>query len=329
MRRLHSFRTRGSALATLLAACLSGCGGKTSRSTGPTGDATGEHLLVYTSDAGRPAGEHGLALYDFDLNGFHGLPGLDAAGSEFDPCLSNDGRFLAFSATRGSTGSDIIIYDRLLAALQGRPKLATAAEESWPRFAYDSIHLAFVRRLATGAKRVLLYEPAGDTLVPLPGLAATDSTRNDDEPAPNLDGSRIAFMSDRGGTHDILLWRRAPVVTIPALASTGDDIEPSLTADGRWLAFASDRAGGAGGYDIYLYDVTNGVLITLPGLNSAGNDRHPSVSADGDVIAFQSDRAGGGGLNDLYFYTVSTQAITQPAPLKAPSDDISPYLRWR
>jgi len=69
--------------------------------------------------------------------------------------------------------------------------------------------------------------------------------------------------------------------------------------------------------------------VPLPGLNGAGDDRHPSVSADGSVIVFQSNRAGGGGANDLYVYQVATATLVQPAAWKAPSDDISPYLRWR
>jgi len=332
MPTIDNFRTWAAGCGPVaLALLLAGCGGNPSQPVGPKGDNTGEHLLIYTSDAGRPAGEHGIVLYDFDRNVFHALPNLDAPGSEFDPCLSNDGNFITFSATRGATGSDIYVYDRLNEGLLPTPGLNSAQDETWPRFTFDSVKLAFVRRLATGEKRVRLYEPVGDTLISLPGLDA-GAGENDDEPAPNQDGTRIAFMSDRGGggTHDILVWTRGqPLAVIPELASAGDDIEPSLSPDGNWLAFASNRAGGQGGYDIYLYSFNAHALVNLAAINSAGNDRHPSISADGDVIAFQSDRAGGGGATDLSRYVVSTAGLSQPAPLKAASDDISPYLRWR
>jgi Tol biopolymer transport system component len=332
--RLRILPALGAALATLtVALALAGCGGNPTKATGPRGDVTGEHLVVYTSDAGRTAGDHGIVLFDFDLAAFHALPGIDAPGSEFDPCLSNDGGFIAFSAARSTsrTDSDVFLYDRLNQGLIATPNLNTAADETWPRFTYDSVHLAFVRRLPSGQRRVRLYEPLGDSLIALPGLADTTITGdNDDEPAPNLDGTRIAFMSDRRGAHDIWLWTRGTnAATVPLLASGGDDIEPALSADGRWLAFASDRSGGAGGYDVYLYDVTTNTLVPLPGLNGAGNDRHPSVSADGDVIVFQSDRAGGGGQNDIYRYVVSAATVSQPAQLQTSSDDVSPYVRWR
>ena len=315
------------ALALLALLALTGCG-KGNTSTGPTGDTTGEHLVVFSTDRSRPAGDHGLALYDLDAGGFRGIPNLDATGQELDPCVSNDGNFIAFRAVRGdgSTGSDLYVYDRLNQALLATPNLNTTRDETWPRFTYDSVKLAFVRTQVSGERRVRLYEPIGDTLITLAGLDATAGF-NDDMPAPNVDGSRIAFVSDRTGTLDVLLWNRVGGLSPrAALASSGSDTEPSLSADGRWLAFASDRTGGAGGFDVYLYDVTGDSLVTLTGLSGAGNDRHPAVSADGNVIVFQSDRSGS---NDLYQYVRSTHTLSQPAAFVNPSDDIQPYLRWR
>lgn len=325
------FTRRAAPLALLSALWLAGCGGKSSQPAGPAGDNSGERLVVFASDGGRPAGDHGIALYDFDLGAFHSLAGLDDVGSESDPCISNDGNFVVFSATRGSgaTGSDIYIYDRLKQALLPTPGLNTARNESWPRFTYDSVHLAFVTSLATGERRVRLYEPFGDTLIALPGLDATPGS-SDDMPAPNVDGSRIAFVSTRNGSVDVLVWNRVGGITpIAGLATADGEVEPSLSPNGRWLAFASDRPGGAGGIDVFLYDLVADSLVALPGLNSAGDDRHPSVSADGDVIVFQSDRTGGGGQFDLYRFTRSSGVLDQPAVLKDASDDIQPYLRWR
>ncbi len=315
----------------LFALPLVSCGKKSTAPTGPNGDNAGEHLVAFTSDRGRAAGDQAIALYDIDLNGFRAMPGIDAAGSESDPCLSNDGNFIVFTASRtgGTTGSDLYLYDRFNEALLSTPNLNTVRDESWPRFTYDSAKLAFVRALSTGETRINMYEPLGDTLIPLPGLAASVPF-NDDMPAPNVDGSRLAFVSDRNGTDDVLIWNRSGGITPHALLQSGSvDTEPSLSANGRWLAFASDRSGGAGGYDVYLYDVQGDSLVTLTGLNSAGDDTHPSVSADGDVLMFQSNRSGGGGQSDLYRYTRSGGTVLQPAALNNASNDISPYLRWR
>jgi len=309
---------------------IAGCGGN-SQPTGPNGDNGGEHLVVFASDRGRAAGDHGLALYDLDQNGFRALPNLDATGSESDPCMSNDGNFIVFSATRGggSTGTDLYLYDRFNEGLLSTPNLNTVDNESWPRFTYDSARLLFVRTLSTGEKRIRMYEPLGDTLVALPGLSAT-LPFNDDMPAPNVDGNRIAFMTDRNANEDVLIWNRNGGLSVPGATTTANrETEPSLSANGRWLAFTSDQPGGSGGLDVYLYDVEGDSLVPLPTLNSTGDDRHPSVSADGDVIVFQSNRTGGGGAFDLYRYTRSGGAVLQPAAFKDASDDIQPYLRWR
>src|ERR1043166_7811549 len=313
----------------LSALVLAGCS-KKDEPTGPRGDATGEHLVAVATDRGRTAGDLGIALYDLDLGGFHALPNLYDAGSESDPCVSNDGRFLAFAAARGggTTGGNVYLYDRLNEVLLPTPGLNSVRDESWPRFSYDSVHLAFVTAPASGERRGRVDDPLGDTLVPLPGLDAPGGF-DDDMPAPNVDGGRIAFVTNRAGTHDVKVWDRATGIgAFTFLASAGDDIEPSLSSNGRWLAYASNNA-GAGGYDVFLYDLVADSLVSLTGLNSAGDDRHPSISSDGDVIVFQSNRAGGGGQYDLYLFTRSTGELSQPAAFKDASDDIQPYLRWR
>src|SRR5712671_780600 len=106
MARIRTLAARHAArlartLALLLACAIAGCS-KKDQPTGPRGDNTGEHLVAYASDQGRPAGDHGIALYDMDVGGFRSLANLDDAGSEAEPCISDDGNFVAFSATRGT-----------------------------------------------------------------------------------------------------------------------------------------------------------------------------------------------------------------------------------
>src|ERR1051326_1277131 len=220
-------------LVLLSALVLAGCS-KKDAPTGPRGDATGEHLVAFASDRGRAAGDHGIALYDVDQAGFHGLPGLDDAGSESDPCISNDGRFLTFIATRGggSTGSDVYIYDRLNQLLLPTPGLNSARDESWPRFTYDSVHLAFVTKLASGEKRGRLYDLFSDSLVSLTGL---NSAGDDRHPSISSDGDVIVFQSNRaggGGQYDLYLFTRSTgeLSQPAAFKDASDDIQPYL----RW-----------------------------------------------------------------------------------------------
>ena len=316
------------ALAVLAAA---GCGKSTTKVSAPTGDAGGEHLLLFcTTRASGTTSEYDVVLYDCDAFGYRSLAGLNSTFGQSEPTITDDGGYVAFASPRptGSGGSDIFLYSRATQELLPTPGLNTAANETFPRFTHDSVHLAFVRDSA-GVKRIRLYEPYGDTLIALPGLASPGST-DDDAPAPDVHGDRIAFQSMRAGGPHVYVWNRiGGVSTIGALVGDSTDVEPSISSDGRWLAFASNRSGGAGGFDVYLYDLLTSTMVGLPHLNTAGDERHPAVSADGKVLFFQS-RPDAAHNWSTWRYTLADSVRAQPANLAVASgDDRQPYLRWR
>lgn len=319
------------AAALILAGALAGCS-KTQKVSGPTGDTGGEHLLVFRTDRAS-SGQFDVALFDLDQRGFRSVAGLNSTFDESEPCLSNDGYFVTFASNRSSGlgGYDVYVYDRQNQVLLPTPNLNSAADETAPRFSYDSVHLAFVRDSA-GLKRVRLYEPLGDSLVALPGLAA-NGPFDDVAPAPDLYGNRIAFQTNRSGRWHVEVWDRA-TKALEAVAGTfrGDsnDVEPALTADGRWLAFASNRSGGAGGYDLYVADLVADTVGVLAGANTSGDERHPTISADGRTILFQS-RPDAGSRWGIWRYSRADGTRSQFTNLTTTttSDDTQPYTRWR
>jgi Tol biopolymer transport system component len=247
-----------------------------------------------------------------------------------EPCISDDGGFICFASVRpaGTGGSDLYVYSRSSQALVATPGLNSTGDETYPRFTHDSVRLAFVTDSA-GFKRVRLYEPIGDTLIALP-LLGTLPPVQDDEPAPDLHGDRIAFVSSRGGGSHVYVWNRAGgVASVPALAGDSLDIEPSLSSNGRWLAFASNRSGGAGGWDVYLYDLQSAAYVRLPRLNTSGDERHPSVSADGQLLFFAA-RTDSLHPYGIWRYTLADSNRVQPVNLASTTgDDRQPYARWR
>jgi Tol biopolymer transport system component len=274
--------------------------------------------------------EYDVALYDADQGGFRSLKNLNSTYGQSEPCLSDDGGYVCFASGRptGYGGSDVYIYSRQSQALIATPGLNTGANESWPRFTHDSVRLAFVRDSA-GIRRIRLYEPYGDTLIALPGIDSPTPV-DDDAPAPDLHGDRIAFQSNRSGQTHVYVWNRAGgIASAPGLVGDGDDMEPSLSANGRWLAFSSTRTGGAGGWDVYLYDLLSSAFVPLPRLNTAGDEQHPTVSADGRLLFFAS-RPDPAHNWSIWRYTLPDSNRSQPPNLAdAAGDDRQPCVRWR
>ncbi len=310
---------------------LAGCGIVGQQSGTRVGDTAGEHLVAFATDR---TGTYDVALYDLDAGGFRGLPNLNSTtAADVEPAISEDGYLVAFVSQRASGlgsagGTDICMYGRGSESLLDVPNLNTSANESAPRFAYDNVKLAFVRDSA-GWKRVRLYDPRGDSLVSAPGITSVGAW-HDDRPCPDLHGDRIAFVSDRTGANHVHVWNRVGGLASPAgLTADGEDAEPSLSSNGRWLAFASTRTGGAGGWDVYLYDLTNSTFVPLPRLNTTGDERFPSVNAAGTRLMFQA-RATGADDWDLWSWTLSDSTLRQPTNLSdATANDTQPYLRWR
>lgn len=325
MSRLIRIASAAVTLALFAASC-----GKTTSTSGPTGDDKGEHLLAFTTTRLSGGAEADVALYDIDTGVFRSVAGLNTSAGQSEPCLTDDGSVIVFASARtGSVGgTDLWIYDRLLQKVQTAPGLNSAVNESWPRFTHDGKRLAFVRD-TLGAKRVRLFDATTSRLVPLPGLDAAGAA-SDDQPAPDLAGDRIAFASDRSGAGHVLVWNRVGGLgTYIGLDGDTVDTEPSLSSNGRWLAFASNRSGGAGGWDVYLYDLQMAALVRLPRCNTTGDERHPSVSADGQRIAMQA-RTSPTGHWSLWVYTLGDSSRLQPPPLAATSaDDVQPGMRWR
>ena len=314
---------------------LMGCG------TSPTGlgDSTGFRLGAFASDRNQSPGQYVIYLWDYDAAAFKSTPNLNSTAAERHPSISSDGSLIAFQVDRGSgTLDDIEVYERIGHTLIQPSALATAAPETEPAFTGDGLKLCFVQ--GSASRRIRMYDSQTKQLVALPGLDTTGAAYSDYSPAPNRDGSLIAFVSDRSGSPHVYIYSRARAALLDgprlrqALVSDGVDVDPSFTSSGRFLAFSSTRATGQGGYDIYLLEfaqtqsLTDTLLRDVSTANSTGDDRHPAVSDDGNVLVFQSrNRANGLGGWDLWNFKRGSAAAGR-SEADSPGDDIEPSLKW-
>jgi len=199
--------------------------------------------------------------------------GEQADGWSSEPCISTDGRFVAFESlatdlVEGDTNDrgDVFLRDRLTrtterVSVSGTGEQANGGSSS-PSLSADGRFIAF----ASGA----------DNLV-------TGDTNN----------SQDIFVRDTlSGTNERVS------VSSSGEQGNGHSYQPSISADGRLIAFSS-RAnnlvpGDSGPYgaDIFVHDrltrTTERVSISSAGEPAYGESWLPSISADGRFVAFES-----------------------------------------
>lgn len=224
--------------------------------------------------------------------------GNEAHGYSFDPTMSTDGRFVAFSSdapdlVTGDTNAtrDIFVYDRTNRTTE-RVSVDTAGNQS-NAFSYD--------------------------------------------PTISADGRYVVFVSsatnlvagDTNGVEDIFLHDRTTGVTervsLDSMGNqpNGNSSRPSISADGLRVVFESSADNLIAGpsltlYHVYLYDRSSHTVKRLShdpmGGEANGNSEFPWISASGRFVSFRSD-AGNlvsgdtNGVADVFVYDLNTDSI--------------------
>jgi Tol biopolymer transport system component len=118
-----------------------------------------------------------------------------------------------------------------------------------------------------------------------------NSLYTDEQPALSGNGRFLAFVSNRNGKRNILLYdlQQQQFVDIPRLNRRDAIAEsPSISNNGRYIVYTASDSGRP---EIELYDrVTNRWQVITIGYR--GWFRNPSISADGRYIVFESGRRG-------------------------------------
>jgi Tol biopolymer transport system component len=204
---------------------------------------------------------------------------VDSSGAEahawsFDPSISSDGRFVAFTSgaynlVPGDTNnsSDIFVHDRQTGVTE-RVSVDSSGMEGSSSSSDASIS-------ADG--RFVAFSSYSSNLVP------GDTNKKQD-----------VFVHDR----QTLVTRRVSVRF--TIQSNDSSFSSSISADGRFVAFASRASNLANldtnsEIDVFVRDLQTGVIERVSVNSSSGQGNGwsgvPSISADGRIVAFGS-RAG-------------------------------------
>jgi Tol biopolymer transport system component/DNA-binding winged helix-turn-helix (wHTH) protein len=146
----------------------------------------------------------------------------------------------------------------------------------WPRMTFGALMalaaLALVATLRLGGRAETTMPAAA------PKQLTTRGGYNG-MPAISVDGSRVAYVSDRTGRFEIYLTTPHVGGTDAALTSDGqDNLEPAWSPDGQWLAYHSARRGG-----IWTVRATGGAPQQIVEVGAS-----PSWSPDGEHIVYVS-----------------------------------------
>jgi Tol biopolymer transport system component len=247
------------------------------------------------------------------------INGSESNGYSYEPSISSDGRYIAFSSyasnlVAGDIGhKDVFVRDRLLNTT---------------------------------------------TLVSV-SSAGEQGNGDSSQPSISADGRYVAFTSyatnlvtgDTNGVSDIfvrdLLLNITERVSVSSMGeqSNGDSSSPSISGDGRYVAFSSGEArfsearfesfnterssnsqhagnlvpdDNNGFHDIFVYDrilkTIKRVSISSTGEQSNGDSYSPSISGDGRYIAFSSGAnnlvtGDNNGVDDIFVYDQTLNTI--------------------
>lgn len=209
-------------------------------------------------------------------------------GSQFDPSMSRDGRYLCFAQSAGNPQLVLTIKDLVdnkeYTFSPGNDRMGVRGCSIAPdgKRVYFSIS-------QPGGQQIASVDMEGKNLV-----KATQAAGIHCAPAVSPDGRKIAFASSREGDLEIYVADIDGSDPTRITTSPGLDTHPAWSPDGNRLAFTSNRDGN---YEIYLCnaDGTDPVNLT----RHPERDDFPSWRPDGGEIVCVSERDG---KFDLYVY---------------------------
>ena len=220
--------------------------------------------------------------------------GRPAAGPSFDPVISSNGRYVAFTSDAANlsllpdtnVASDIILKDRLT-EVSSRVSISTSGTQANASSSSPAI---------SNSGRYVAYESRASNLVSDDTNGVTDVYLTD-----TVEGATVrASVSDAGGQ-----------------ISAGG-VTAAISGDGRYVAFVTGSSqvmpGDTNGLrDVYVFDRLAGRTVRRISVPSAGGEADgasgsPDMSVDGRYVAFTSQ---------------ATNLDPPPAPAPYTPDDVS------
>ncbi|HKZ00615.1 MAG TPA: lamin tail domain-containing protein, partial [Pyrinomonadaceae bacterium] len=235
-----------------------------------------------------------------------GLISTRLTDGNFQPSITDDGRWLAFSSNRdlvglnGDLNFEVFICEaETQKVIQLTDSIGTVGATD-ARISGDGSHLVFINNQGTVSgpeQDLVLYTSstrAAQTIVATaPALALTYGTAISDNGArivfslnPSQDQSEVFLFDAAIGTYRQVTKLGSRVSDVP--------LNPTISGDGKRIAFATRRrvtATSDGSVDLYVYDLPTAQFIQLTNAPaSATAEVVSSFNDDGSLVAFNFPR---------------------------------------
>ena len=241
----------------------------------------------------------------------------------FQPSISDDGRFIAFSSNRdlASQNADgnfeIFVYDSVALSFTQLTNSSGIVGATDAKISGNGANVAYIRDTGAAAsanRDLLLQNRVGSPSIRVvvanaPLLAMTYGRAISD------DGQRVVWSAQTAAnTTQVFLFdgRNGNItrqITTFGSRVTEVPLHPTISGDGTRIAFAARRsvtglgANSDGGVELYTFDIPSGSFGRITNVTASGAtaDVVSSLNDDGSVIAFNFPRLLSGSVsNDIY-----------------------------
>ena len=263
-----------------------------------------------------------------------------AVDGNFQPSITDDGRFIAFSSNRDLANQnadgnlEIFVYDSINLSFTQLSNSTGIVGASDAKLSGNGANVAYIRDAgvaAASANRDLLLQnragvPSVRTLAANAPLLALAYGR-----AISDDGTRVVWSAQTAtNTSQVFLYDGRNDNTtrqITSLASRAVDVplHPSISGDGTKISFATRRTVTGQGnnsdasVELYIFDIPSGTFGRVTNVNASGATAEvvSSMNDNGSVVAFNFPRLLSGPVSQEIFENNSEIYLSETPPRPA------------
>ncbi len=236
----------------------------------------------------------------------------------FQPSISDDGRYIAFSSNRDLAGQnsdgnlEIFVYDSNTSSFVQLTNSSGIVGATDAKISGDGTTIAFIRDngVSPSTARDLLKQPRSSgpptiLISSVPSLAMTYGRAISD------DGARVVYAAETAtNTTQVFMFDGRSGGAIRQMTALGARVtevplDPTISGDGSRIAFAARRTvSGAGsnsdgGVELYVYDLPTSTFAKITNApSSATAEVVSSLNDDGSIVAFNFPRVLSGAVNN-------------------------------